>query len=720
MEETARAGHPPNLDAEQPDLTNATTLAQVLARRASGTDPNWSITFLDSTGNEADRWSLGDLETRTRTIAARLGAATAPGDPVLLVFQPGLEFFAGFLACQWSGRLAVPINPPRRNRLLGRLESVVRDCGAKVGLNGPGLLDSVSQWQSTSPVLADIEWHDVDRLDEVLAGQPHDAQPDDVAFIQYTSGSTSQPKGVKVSNRNLMDDMARMADVWAITPDSVMVTWLPAFHDLGLIFGLLQPLFSGCPVVQLAPNSFLQRPGLWLEAITRYRGTHSAAPSFAYDLCCRRIPEDQRAALDLSSLVMTMNAAEPINPEVFERFATTFAAVGFQRDAFAPAYGLAESTLAVTANPTGHKPVMVRLDTAALENHTIKLAPDGDPSGRVLAGCGAPLPDVPIAIVDPDTQRRLTPDQVGEIWVGGPTIAQGYWKRDDETAATFGVTIDGDTDTAGYLRTGDLGAMIDGELVVTGRFKDLIIINGTNHYPQDIERTAQSAHPALRIDNGAAFSIEDDHGVERVTLVQEVERTQRKADPAPVFEAVSDAVWRTLEIPIARTVLVDPGAVLRTSSGKIQRLANKQAYLDGKLPIIAEWRATTEAAADGPAADRDAHGKADGHADLTSWIVTWLAKRLDVPVGQIAVDRGFAELGLASIDAAEFAFDLGDHVGRELPETLAFDYPTVARVVGRLSGDTADGRSETPSRRAPVQQGSDLEDLLSAIEQESP
>ncbi len=718
MEETARVGCSKSLAPVRSGIADALTVAQMLAHRAAEPDLNWSIRFLDSAGREAETWTLADLEARTRAIAARLQSATAPGDPVLLVFQPGLAFLAAFLACQWAGRLAVPINPPRRNRLLGRLESVVRDCGAKVGLNGPGLIDSVNQWQSASPVLAGVSWHDVDRIDDGAAGSPHDASSDDIAFIQYTSGSTSQPKGVKVTHRNLLEDMARMADAWAIKTDSVMVTWLPAFHDLGLIFGLLQPLYAGCPVVQLAPNSFLQRPGLWLQAITRYRGTHSAAPSFAYDLCCRRIPEDQRAGLDLSSLVMTMNAAEPINPEVLERFAETFAPAGFRRDAFAPAYGLAESTLAVTASPVGEPPVMVRLDTASLENHTIKVNSDDDPAGRVLAGCGAPLPDVPIAIVDADTKRRVAPDAVGEIWVGGPTIARGYWRRDDETAATFGVTVDGETDTTGYLRTGDLGAMIDGELVVTGRIKDLIIINGTNHYPQDIERTAQAAHNALRIDNGAAFSLEDDHGLEHVALVQEVERTQRKADPAPIFQAVSDAVWRELELPIARIVLVEPGAVLRTSSGKIQRLANKQAYLNGKLPVIAEWRATSETAHREPAFAQETAAQAGDHAALTTWIVAWLAKRLDLPVGEIAVDRGFAELGLASIDATEFAFALGDHLGRDLPETLAFDHPTVSRVVDHVTGAAADMRAEKPPR--PGQQGSDLEELLSAIEQKSP
>jgi acyl-CoA synthetase (AMP-forming)/AMP-acid ligase II/acyl carrier protein len=697
-------------------ISDALTLPEILVQRAAAPVDRWSITFLDSTGRESDRWTARDLDARSGAIAACLEATTKPRDPVLLVFQPGPDFLAAFMACMRTARFAVPINPPRRNRLIGRLEAVARDSGARLALSETGLAGAVAHWQSDSPIVASIDWHYVDQLAASSAVAEVDIAPDDLAFIQYTSGSTAQPKGVMVTHRNLVEDMSRMADAWAISEQSVMVSWLPAFHDLGLIFGLLQPLYCGCATVQLAPNSFLQRPRLWLEAISRYRGTHSAAPSFAYDLCCRRIRPDERDNLDLTSLVMTMNAAEPIHPEVIDRFALEFADCGFRRKTFAPAYGLAESTLAVTANPVDADPVSIRLDRNALERHVARQVSDEDPDGRVLSGCGAPLPDVPIAIVDPETRRRLPVDRIGEIWVGGPTIAEGYWQREDETAETFGASIMGEEPAITYLRTGDLGVMIDGELFVTGRIKDLIILSGNNHYPQDIERVVQASHPALRVDNGAAFSIEDEDGVERVAVVQEIERTRRKSDTAPIFEAMAAAAWQELEIPIARMALIEPGAVLRTSSGKIQRLANRQAYLAGDLPTIAEWHASTVRSPEQPrpAVVKETDNK--DPASLRAWIVAWLAARLELPTERIAADRGFAELGLESIASVQLAFDLGEQLGRELPETLAFDYPTVTSLAEHLTADAPALPSTVPSGARPGAMGSDLEELLSAIE----
>ncbi|WP_245430834.1 non-ribosomal peptide synthetase/type I polyketide synthase [Rhodoplanes roseus] len=686
----------------------ARSIAARLAALAADATGGWSITFLDSVGAVAERRSAPALAARTARVAAFLEQASAPGDPLLLVFHPCVDFLVAFLACQWSGRLAVPINPPRRHRLIERLQGVAADCGARLALTGGGVAESVGRWRADSPVLGALRWQDLDALADgpdvigpdagtaALAAPLRDVDPDAICFLQYTSGSTALPKGVEVSHRNLIADLVRMEAVWAISPASTMVTWLPAFHDLGLIFGLLQPLFSGCPVVQMAPNSFLQRPSLWLEAITRFRGTHTAAPSFAYDLCNRRITPDQRNGLDLSSLTMAMNAAEPIDPGVVESFVATFGPHGFRREAFAPAYGLAESTLAVTASPTGATPRMFGLDPAALEQGRIVEAEPSAPKRRLVAGCGAPLADVPVAIVDPETRRRLPPDRVGEIWVGGPTIARGYWRRSEETAATFGIRIAGEGDRDGYLRTGDLGALIGDELCVTGRIKDLIIVNGANHYPQDIERVAQAAHPALRVGNGAAFSVSDPHGAEQVVLIQELERTQRRADPAPLFSAISTAVWQELELRLARIVLVEPGAVLRTSSGKIQRSANCRAWRDGKLPVVAEWQPgtnqrldTAPAPAPAPpdvAADDRMAIAADDRAALRPWLRTWLADRLGLPAGDLALDRGFGELGLSSIDAVELAAALGRRCGRTLPQTFAFDCPTVEAIVVELCG----------------------------------
>ncbi|MGP9812864.1 AMP-binding protein [Rhodopseudomonas sp. NSM] len=691
----------------------AGTIATRLAALAAASDNRWSISFLDSQGAVVERCGAAELAARAAAVAGFLERDSAPGAPVLLVFQPSVDFLVAFLACQWSGRLAVPINPPRRHRLIQRLQAVAADSGAAVALTG-GVAEA-ALWQADSAVLAAIRWQDIGDIDRdpALAGPLREVDPAATCFIQYTSGSTALPKGVEVSHANLMADMARMQDAWGLSPSSTMVTWLPAFHDLGLIYGLLQTLFSGCPVVQMAPNSFLQRPASWLEAISRFRGTHTAAPSFAYDLCARRIPPERREGLDLSSLVMAMNAAEPIDPRVMHNFIDAFGPHGFRDTTFAPAYGLAESTLAVTASPVGVAPRLFTLDAAALEDGRIVL--DGAAARRTtIAGSGTPLADVAVAIVDPATGRRQPADRVGEIWLGGPTIARGYWRRPDESAATFEVRIAGEDDPIRYLRTGDLGAMIDGELCVTGRIKDLIILSGANHYPQDIERAAQAAHPALRVDSGAAFGIAGEQGAEQVVLVQELERTQRRTDPAPLFSAISTAVWQTLELQVSRIVLVEPGAVLRTSSGKIQRAANRQAWRDGALPVIAEWRVAGEQIREVATATTNLLPTGDAAA-LDRWLREWFARRLELPLSEVRVDRGVGELGLTSVHAVELAGALGAHLGRKLPQTLAYDHPTISALVAHLCGaPAAPARSPPPS--PPPASGGDLEDLLSMIE----
>lgn len=697
---------------------SAGSVATRLAALAADPASRWSITFLDSQGAIAETCGAAELAARAARVAGFLERESATGAPILLVFQPCVDFLVAFIACQWSGRLAVPINPPRRHRLIQRLLAVATDSGAAVALTGGGVADQATLWQADSPELAAMRWQDVADIsgDDTLATPLRAVDPASTCFIQYTSGSTALPKGVEVTHANLMADMARMEAAWALSPASTMVTWLPAFHDLGLIFGLLQTLFSGCPVVQMAPNSFLQRPALWLEAISRFRGTHTAAPSFAYDLCARRIPAEARAGLDLSSLVMAMNAAEPIDPQVMEDFIEAFGPRGFRREAFAPAYGLAESTLAVTASPVGVAPRQFALDALALEAGCIR---EADPSSRrsLIPGCGTPLEDVAVAIVDPQTGRRQPPDRVGEIWLGGPTIARGYWRRPEESAATFGVRIAGEDDPVGYLRTGDLGAMIGDELCVTGRIKDLIILAGSNHYPQDIERVAQAAHPALRAGGGAAFGLIGEAGGEQVVLVQELERTQRRTDPAPLFSAISTAVWQSLELQLSRIVLVEPGAVLRTSSGKIQRAANRQAWREGALPVIADWRSAREearAAQRGEGAPAPASGDAPA---LEFWLRDWLAQRLGLARAAVPLERGVGELGLTSIDAVDLAAALSTHLGRPLPQTLAFDHPTISAMVAHLTGRTpAPPPQDVPPPPPPPSGGGDIEELLAMIE----
>ncbi len=664
-------------------------LPHILDRRARTEGDGWWFTFLDSQGQPQCRWNAADLASRARAIAARLMRDTQPGEPVLLVFHAGPDFLAAFMACLWSGRLATPINPPRRNRLIERLVAVATDSGARVALTSEALLSATDEWRGSNARLAALSWVAVDGLPDQPDLQPAAIRADDTAFLQYTSGSTAMPKGVRVSHGNLLHDLQRMGAVWGIAEHSVMISWLPAFHDLGLIFGLLQPLYSGCGSVQMAPNTFLQKPLLWLQAMSQFRGTHSAAPSFAYDLCSRRIAPQDRAGLDLSSMVMTMNAAEPINPAVMDQFVNEFAPYGFRPETFAPAYGLAESTLAVTGNPVGHPPVLRHFDGVALAAGRMVANSPEAPAARVMPGSGQALPDVPIAIVDPETLRRCPSDHIGEVWVGGPTIATGYWQRPEESAAAFGANIDGEPQAGGFLRTGDLGAMVDGELFITGRIKDLIILAGANFYPQDIEWVAQRSHDALRRDNGAAFYLEADgsgKGREQVVLVQEMERSRRGEATEPVFEAIAQAVWQQLEISLSRIVLVPPGTVLRTSSGKIQRMANKRAYLAGELPEIAQWEAQLPGQADTAPAQGDAGKGMESHA-LRAWLAQWLSDRLGLASDSLRADCGFAELGLDSLASTELAFALGERLGVPVPETVAYDYPTLARLAAHFASD---------------------------------
>ncbi|MGB3290036.1 MAG: AMP-binding protein, partial [Burkholderiaceae bacterium] len=666
-------------------------LPQILDSRARSEGDGWWFTFLDSQGQPQCRWNAADLASRARAIAARLMRDTQPGEPVLLVFHAGPDFLAAFMACLWSGRLATPINPPRRNRLIERLVAVATDSGARVALTSEALLSATDEWRGSNARLAALSWVAVDGLPDQPDLRPAAIQADDTAFLQYTSGSTAMPKGVRVSHGNLLHDLRRMGAVWGIGEQSVMISWLPAFHDLGLIFGLLQPLYSGCGSVQMAPNTFLQKPLVWLQAMSQFRGTHSAAPSFAYDLCSRRIAPQDRAGLDLSSMVMTMNAAEPINPAVMEQFVEEFSPHGFRPATFAPAYGLAESTLAVTGNPVGEPPVLRHFDSVALAAGRMLPCAADAPAARLLPGSGQALPDVPVAIVDPETLRRCAPGQIGEVWVGGPTIATGYWQRPEESATAFGARINGEPQAGGFLRTGDLGAMMDGELFITGRIKDVIILAGANFYPQDIEWVAQRSHDALRRDNGAAFHLDADgsgNGREQVVLVQEMERSRRGDATGPVVDAIVQAVWQQLEISLSRIVLVPPGTVLRTSSGKIQRMANKRAYLAGELPVIAQWEAPLPRQAE-TAASQAGGGKNMNRHALRAWLAQWLSDRLGLAPDKLSADSGFAELGLDSLASTELAFALGERLGVPVAETVAYDYPTVARLAEHFASDGA-------------------------------
>jgi acyl-CoA synthetase (AMP-forming)/AMP-acid ligase II len=565
---------------------------QLLRWRAVEQPERLAYTFLTDGKTESSALSYAELDRQARAIAALLQQQNAQGERALLLYPQGLEVMAAFLGCLYGGVIAIPVPPPdagRLKRTLPRLRAIVQDAQATVVLTNARILSIFEEAELEFPEFSTIRWIDTEQVDLQLAESWEEPaiNSDDIAYLQYTSGSTSTPKGVMITHKNVMHHSAYLQRACGYDSDSITVTWMPYFHDYGLVEGLTQPLYNGTPCYVMSPFAFIKQPVRWLQAISRYRATHSQAPNFAYEQCIRRVKPEQRDALDLSSWRAAGNAAEPINPRVLRQFFEYFESCGFRWDAFAPAYGLAEATLLVTTSPRPSEPVVCVLDPAALERNRIVEASDEQDVVRVIASCGRQVCETQIAIVNPDLLTRCAPDEVGEIWVADPGVAKGYWQRPEESDRTFRAQI-ADSKEGPFLRTGDLGFLQDGELFVTGRIKDLIIIRGTNHYPQDIEWTVQQLHSALRPDYGAAFSIEID-GEERLVVVQEVERQQQNIDFDQVIGEIRQAIAEQHELQVYAVVLAKPGNILKTSSGKIQRRACRTSFLAGTLDVLEDW-----------------------------------------------------------------------------------------------------------------------------------
>jgi acyl-CoA synthetase (AMP-forming)/AMP-acid ligase II len=558
------------------------TLVDVLRRRAANDSEQGGYTFLPRERSE-QRLTYAQLDRRAREIAGLLRASSAPGDRVLLVLPPDLEYLAAFFGCLYSGRIAVPTYPPRAHRPNPWLEAIAQDTGATVALSNAVVLGRMGEQLSTSPGLGCMRWEDLDApLDAALEGCTPNVRPDQIAFVQYTSGSTGEPKGVVVRHANLMHNEQAIAEALGHTGATVGVGWLPLFHDMGLIGTALQALYLGSRCILLPAGAFAQSPFRWLQAISTYRANTSGGPNFAYDLCVRKVSVEQRAQLDLSCWTVAVSGGEPVRPETMRRFAAVFGECGFQARSFRPCYGLAEATLLVAAAREAPCPTVRYLDTAALEQHRVVAAPDGALESRPVVGCGAAVSGQEVAIVDPSTGTRRSAE-VGEIWVQGASVAAGYWNRPRESASTFAAYL---PDGSGpYLRTGDLG-FFDDELFVTGRLKDVIIVRGRNLYAHDIEATVSAAHPALRDGAGAAFAVEvaDE---ERLVVVHEARREDVRAlDPASVTIAVRQAVVEQYEVEVEAIVLLEPGSIPKTSSGKVKRQACRLDFLAGRLRAV--------------------------------------------------------------------------------------------------------------------------------------
>ncbi|MBD0347459.1 MAG: fatty acyl-AMP ligase, partial [Coleofasciculus sp. Co-bin14] len=513
-------------------------LVECLRQKAQVHPDKIAYIFLENGETESGSLTYRELDQQAQKIAATLQGLVAPGDRALMLYPSGLEFIAAFFGCLYAGVVAVPAYPPRQNQRLSRLQAIVADAQAKVTLTTNALVSNIQAQFAQEAELAEMHCLATDQIsaDQAQLWQEPDLSSSSIAFLQYTSGSTGTPKGVMVTHKNLLHNEQMVEVGFGHTEKTIFVGWLPLFHDMGLIGNVLQPLYLGIPCIFMPPVAFLQKPIRWLQAISRYKATTSGGPNFAYDMCVKKVTPEQLASLDLSSWQVAFNGAETVRAETLEQFSATFAPCGFRREAFYPCYGMAEATLFVSGGVPTQPPVIQNFQSKALEQNRIIASNPQQEDNLAIVGCGQTCLGQKIVIANPENLKQCGADEVGEIWVSGSSVAKGYWNRPEQTEQTFHAYL-ADIGEGPFLRTGDLGFLQNGELFVTGRLKDVVIIRGRNHYPQDIELTAERSHPALAPNAGAAFAVEI-AGQEQLVVVQEVERTHlRKLNVSEVTGA---------------------------------------------------------------------------------------------------------------------------------------------------------------------------------------
>ena len=576
----------------------ADTLVDILRNQVES-QPNQTVyNFLVDGEREEISLTYGQLEQKAKAIATYLQSISSPQDRVLLLFPAGLDYITAFFGCLYAGVIAIPAYPPRPNRSLSRIHNILQNAETNLALTNSETLDSLERQLERTPELKNLHWIATDTLNDTGAKnwQQPDISTESIAFLQYTSGSTAEPKGVKIAYRNLLHNLSAIHCCFRHSPRSKGVIWLPPYHDMGLIGGILQPLYGGFPVTLMSPLMFLQNPLRWLKAISRTQATTSGGPNFAYDLCVRKFKPEQLTGLDLSSWQVAFNGAEPINQETLSQFAEIYAPYGFDPAAFYPCYGMAEATLIVSGGSGQSSVVTKVVQGKALEQNKIIDADRYEAHPRTLVSCGRSLIDQEIVIAHPETLTSCPLGEVGEIWVSGASIAQGYWKQPEVTKATFDAYLK-DTNAGPFLRTGDLGFIDRGELFFTGRLKDMIVIKGRNHYPQDIEQTVQEVSSWIRPSCVASFSI-DLQGEEKLVVLAEVERkywsSNRTAkansnsssdtiDAKDLSQLIKREIAKNHDLQAYTILLLKPGSLPKTSSGKIQRHACRTEFLSNTL-----------------------------------------------------------------------------------------------------------------------------------------
>jgi acyl transferase domain-containing protein/acyl-CoA synthetase (AMP-forming)/AMP-acid ligase II/acyl carrier protein len=653
------------------------------------------LNYITDGDPQEDSMTYRQLDQNAKKIAVELRKAAKPNDRVLLLYAPGLDYISAFFGCLYAGNIAVPAYPPLDKRLINRLRLIISDSQADLVLTTSGILAAVQSHFPDLPELRTLSWITTDNLPAGLCDEwtRTDVDKDSIAFLQYTSGSTSAPKGVILTHGNLLHNISLVEKCFGHTTDECGVIWLPPYHDMGLIGGILQSAYIGASVVLLSPLDFLQQPMRWLEAITKYKPVTSGGPNFAYELCIKKINPDKISSLDLSSWSLAFNGAEPVKLETMKKFSQTFKSCGFKPEAFYPCYGLAESSLIVTGGSKHEFPVIKIFDKSAIENSRMREVGESDINAKFHVSSGRVLSDVTIRIVDPETMRSVSENQIGEIWVNSPSVARGYWGKPEISEKTFNAYM-ADTGEGPFLRTGDLGCMMDGELFVTGRLKDLIILNGRNIYPQDIEYTVERVHPSLRSGCGAAFSVHVDNE-EKIVVVQEIKNKVKQDDMHSILGRIHDEIVSEHNINPHAIVLLKAGSIPKTSSGKIQRHLCRINYDNKTLDVVEVWDHSlgsadmpkwTEPETRSSEGSSDSAGRRTIHGSILTWLVERIAERLQVSPDKINTKETFNHFGLESRDAVTLSGELEVFLGRRLSPTLLYDYPNIELLAQHLSG----------------------------------
>jgi len=650
------------------------TLVSVLLHRAEHQPDDTAFTFLQDGETETVSLTYRELHHAACRVAVNLQRLNLAGERALILHPPGLDYLTALFGCWYAGVVAVPAYPLQNRRHAGRIKTLAVDSQISAVLTEENHLAKTRQWLDSVLDIHSLYWLTPEALLQEQSDNWKDPSLDGntLALLQYTSGSTGTPKGVMLSHRNLLANSSAIAQGIESHSQDIAVTWLPPYHDMGLIGAILQPLYVGSPCIWMPPVSFLQQPYRWLKAISDYGGTMSVAPNFAYELCLDKITPQQRQTLDLSTWRIALTGAEPIRAQTLARFSETFAECGFHPESFYPCYGLAEATLLVTGSDCRTKPQIQYFSQTELRvNRAIPI--DDPEDAQAFVSCGKPPQQQEIAIVNPETLTRVSAEEVGEIWVAGESVAQGYWGNDQQTAETFQASLP-DAPDKRFLRTGDLGTYQQGELYITGRCKDLIIIRGQNYYPQDIEETVEQAHAGFRKGCGAAFGVTQSD-TEQLVVVQEVERRYRRQPLDPLIQAIREAISAQHDLQVATVVLIQPTTIPKTSSGKIQRRACRQMWLEGELNILAQWQLERE----------EQTTSAYSVTDIQSWLVEKLAEKCRCSRQDIDIHADFASYGLDSVAMVSLIGELENWLGERLDPTLAYNYPTIASLSNYLT-----------------------------------